>query len=646
MKSALLCLLILSCVHAQGQHVDGPFSLSPEHPKIGTAIEVTYRGSSPGAQLKEMDAIELHVLVFRYAADPLFVSAPMKKEGANRIGSIRLTDQKSCYMMFRCVSADKADDGGDKAIDAMVYGDDGKPVIGAHEALGLVLSRGQYNSFKRTKDDAGAREEFGRELELYPQNWRASNDLLNMAYRKDQSAEGKAKLKPEVDTFSESFRDNQEAVSAIVGWYKTVGDTAAGEALEKAVVTKDPGGVFARQARWSHIFDEKNASRRAELIGQYLKDNPNLEKDDLRNKMVAFMNSCLQAKKYDQAYDVLSRIDNPSWQWYNQIAWPLIEKGENLDNAVAWARRGVELSKPADPNEKRYSATLKEWEQGHDYNMAMILDTYAYGLLKLGRTDEAEQSSAEAFRLTKGEETEIANHYMECLITNRHFDKAYEVGMDSFKKGKNDEAMLAQLKTAYAEREASTPEFGKLPDQKQKAFGELLADLEKSRSEKVRKHAVEDRINLPSIDFTIKGLDGTPVSLASFKGKVVVIDFWATWCGPCKASFPYLQKVYEKYKDNPRVNFLAVDTWERQKDVASTVENARKFMADNKYTFPVLIDELTEKRVSEKYEVEGIPTKFIIDKKGNIAFKGIGFGGPEMEDELTAQIELLLGETM
>jgi thiol-disulfide isomerase/thioredoxin len=143
-----------------------------------------------------------------------------------------------------------------------------------------------------------------------------------------------------------------------------------------------------------------------------------------------------------------------------------------------------------------------------------------------------------------------------------------------------------------------------------------------------------------------KSLEGESVDLSKLQGKVVLIDFWATWCGPCKASFPYLQKVYAKFKDNAKVVFLAVDTWERLKDVPSTVDNAKKFIADNKYTFPVLIDEIANKRVSEKYEVEGIPTKFLIDKKGNVAFRSVGFSGPQMEDELTAEINLLLGETL
>lgn len=95
---------------------------------------------------------------------------------------------------------------------------------------------------------------------------------------------------------------------------------------------------------------------------------------------------------------------------------------------------------------------------------------------------------------------------------------------------------------------------------------------------------------------------------------MVVLDFWATWCGPCKASFPKMQGLVEKYKDK-NVQFLFVNTWEKGKD-EEVYKNVSKFITDKKYPFNVLLD--SKAQVVENYKIDGIPTRIVIDKDGKI----------------------------
>lgn len=125
-----------------------------------------------------------------------------------------------------------------------------------------------------------------------------------------------------------------------------------------------------------------------------------------------------------------------------------------------------------------------------------------------------------------------------------------------------------------------------------------------------------------AIDFTLKDLNGNKVSLSDFKGKNVYLNFFATWCPPCRAEMPDIEKMYQKYKDKDFV-VLAVDLGEDR----DTVKN---FIEKNKFSFNVLLD--SDQSVGEKYNISAIPVSVFIDKKGNVVAKKVGaMTGVEME---------------
>jgi len=127
-------------------------------------------------------------------------------------------------------------------------------------------------------------------------------------------------------------------------------------------------------------------------------------------------------------------------------------------------------------------------------------------------------------------------------------------------------------------------------------------------------------------DFTLTGLDGQEVTLSEFRGKPVLLNFWATWCGPCRLEMPFLQDIYEKWTGEGLV-LLAVNLQEDPAKVKEFIDNAG-------YTFPVLLSPGNE--VPLAYNIRGIPATFFIDADGIIrdikigAFLGVG----EIESEL------------
>lgn len=150
----------------------------------------------------------------------------------------------------------------------------------------------------------------------------------------------------------------------------------------------------------------------------------------------------------------------------------------------------------------------------------------------------------------------------------------------------------------------------------------------------------EKMLDMPAPKFNLVNLEGNKVNLDDLKGKVVVVDFWATWCGPCKASFPGMQKAVNKFESSDDVEFVFIDTWESGDGVTKKVS---EFITTNKYSFNVLMD--LDAKVVASFGVSGIPTKFVIDKDGIIRFKSVGFGGndEELVNEMTMMIELAGG---
>ncbi len=133
-------------------------------------------------------------------------------------------------------------------------------------------------------------------------------------------------------------------------------------------------------------------------------------------------------------------------------------------------------------------------------------------------------------------------------------------------------------------------------------------------------------------DWTLRDSSGEQVSLKSLRGQVVVLDFWATWCGPCKMAMPGLQKLHEQFKDKP-VKVFGVNCLERNPNA-----NPMAYIKQRGYTYGQLLEGTS---VANAYGVRGIPAFFVIDREGKILYQGAGYD-PSLEKKLAEIISSAL----
>lgn len=164
------------------------------------------------------------------------------------------------------------------------------------------------------------------------------------------------------------------------------------------------------------------------------------------------------------------------------------------------------------------------------------------------------------------------------------------------------------------------------------------AGAKKAEAPTAAQRAEEDTTSLKGQEapnFTLTDMEGNEVSLSSLRGKVVFLDFWATWCPPCRQSLPHTQSLsqHEKAKSGDLM-VLAVNAREE-------LDTVKKFMQDNKYSFRVLMDK--EGIVLNAYKVQGIPTFVLIDREGKVAWVQVGFG-PGTEKQMEEAVKQALGQ--
>ena len=624
MKKTSILLLLISFLFG-GLYAQG--TVSPAMPEPGQDLTIEF--STADSKLLAKDDVQL--LVMTYTSDgPEMLEPALSKSDKGYSASLKANKEVLAYSYALVSGEQMANNGGEGNL---VYLYDAKgSILPESQVAGAMLYRDYGRNFNLNRKAAVAAElfesGFAREKGLYRKY------LKNYLYCL-QSLKRDAEGKKEIESFLTKIEKDKDLTEdnymIMASTWDRLGKNDKALELREKMRAAYPDGMQVMADRKKAISAVSELIKKEEMIAKLKVDFPPANDDELTAFHYMWMDL---AEDYAELrdwfhFDNLARLlpGDKRASLYNNLAWGYAEKDELLDRALAWSKEAYEISKSQHESpslEKPALMTEKEWKDRNSYSYAMYADTYAYVLNKNGKSKDAEAIQKAVVELTDALNSDMNSRYAEYMQANGSANLMPFI-KTAIVAGHSTGDMKAMYREGYAKNHSA------------EATKAHMEELEKAARAHMREELEGKMLDTEAPAFTLTSMAGETVSLESLKGKVVVVDFWATWCGPCKASFPGMQKAVNKYKDNENVVFLFVDTWER---AANKEENAKKFIDSKGYNFNVLMD--NDNKVVESFGVRGIPTKFIIDTDGTIRFKSVGFSGSDdaLVDELTLMIDI------
>ena len=630
----LLFISILAVAVLPAQPNFTALQLNPVYPGQNSGVEFVYNQSLSSLIRKE----PIKVAVYLIGKEIKAMEPTLKHYGSNYKGWVQ-TDSTTNAIAFVFYAGEEKDVNANKGYVVPVYNNKKEPVSGYYGAAANLWGGGMSDYFLGIEANTGValmvlEEGIAKDPQLKydPEFLGNYFNFLSRAKKK----EAKHLITKELQLFAAKPNLSEIDYTLIAQWYDRFKEKNVADSFRNIMKTTYPKGNWvkadATNALVLSLRAKKPADEKKAQVEEFLKQNSSDNQESIKEflqQQVA--NAYVQEKNWKGLFEYAKNLTAASRaSMFNNVSWNMAEEGiENIQEAkrmsyeaTSWAENEVKA-----PTEKKPAMlTGLQWEEQRKRNFAMYADTYAFILYQNETYKEGLPYAKSAATYNKFADAEYNERYALLAEKALPASEAQKLIEGFVKSGKASAKTKAALKNIYVKEKGSDT-----------GYAAYLTNLEEEAIIARRAEIAKGMINEPAPAFALKDFEGNSVSLASLKGKVVVVDFWATWCGPCIASMPDMKKAQNKYKGNPNVKFLFVDTWEK---VDNKLQNAKDFMTKKGYDFHVLLD--TEDNVVSDFKVSGIPTKFIVDGKGNIRFKAVGFDGNDdaLVEELTTMIEL------
>ena len=391
--------------------------------------------------------------------------------------------------------------------------------------------------------------------------------------------------------------------------------------LQQAISEAGNNPVEVARAIERHLKLYPNSPQKAELQRAFLKTSIDLNDD---RRILLYCEEVLAREPDDR-------------QFIEGVTTALLRTGDKTlaGKALAHARHLGELIQETYKDDKfAPGAGPQAAKRKDEYDRALgrvrILEARAEGLQD--HNEEAVRLAESSYRIFAS--VEAAREAARWLAASgkdpeaiQYYARAFTIAglRSSDLDGAADRAKLSELYTKLNGSEAGLGDFIL------KTYDETAKQLASRRNE-LRQIDPNNQVRDP-LAFTLSALDGDKLALAQLAGKVLVLDFWATWCGPCRAQHPLYEETKARFKDNPDVVFLSIDTDEDRRLV-------KPFMESQKWTQKVYFDD----GLQNLLRIENIPTTIIFGKRGDVVDRMMGYLPDRFVDMLTERINDALGK--
>ena len=627
--------------------------LNPNSPLPGQKLEVKYNAKeSPLGDANDIKGVVYMFCNYEWTTKDLILSP----DGGYWKGLLDIPSDCG-FLAFKFESHDKVDNNNNKGYAWLLKKADQTIMPGAYAGWGLMRSPEYGYSIpcyselnKSAVSDTVTYYWLNQEITRTPASAGPMAVLLAQSLKKAHINGAEQRMK-RIVAFLLKNESEENLLKATYIYKNLLGLNQSADSLTQVMLTRYPKGSIARLNAYRAANNQKSGDEKRQALIQFVKDFPELPADakfnddnrisygnvyqtiiilDVINKNYSSIKTYLEQLPMDASINL----------FYKVIEIPHNRKDMSDQELYPYAKLLVDhLENTKDIKPLRYyHLSPNEWNGIWNGLFAKnILITYVDILKNNGKNKEALSYAQLAQRTLQYTKADLNGNMAILLNDNGDQELLKTLLMKSLYNNQINSLMLDLLKKEYIAEHKSEAGFD--------AF--IKAHKNPALAVNESKFLVESKREGVMPAWSMMDAEGKLIDSNSLKGKTYVLDFWASWCVPCKASFPGMKLAVEKYKNDPNVQFYFVDTEERSENYK---EAAKKYIKDNNYPFHILFDnklkgkEINDEvfsRIAKAFTISGIPQKIFVDKNGHVQYISVGYKGSpsELADEISGMVE-------